>query len=271
MIYLIHMIPLINLFFKNHGDRSIAWSRSIHHWRIVVLLIIVQTIFLSSFSQTPFKAGVTGGGAFTQVDGDGYSGWNKVGTAIGGFVYNNFGWKKTSLQMELQYINKGSRKPPKQNNGFTYYKIVLNYVEVPLLVKYRHKKFNFETGLSYAQLIRQREFDLSGELIPREYQGGNFKKYDVLFNAGAGYFFTEKFSLNVRYSYSVLPVRNYVVINDPRFGFFGINSIGFFGGTYNAALVYSLRYQFGETQKKEEPPKEEKPKKSLMEEILKIE
>lgn len=233
----------------------------------LITLITVQTFFIfHSSAQTSFKAGIVGGIAFTQIDGDGYSGFDKAGINAGGFVNNHFGWEKTSLQMELLYVNKGSRKPPNPEKGISYYQINLNYVEIPLLVKYRYKKLCFEGGLSYAQLVRHREFDTSGELTEKEYPP--FKNSEFALNLGAGYFFNEKFSLNIRSVRSILPVRDYAVFT--QFGFFGLTSSGIFGGSYNTVVAYSLRYQFGKVVKKEESPKE-KNSKNIFKNIIKLE
>lgn len=209
-----------------------------------------------SLAQSPFKAGIFSGITTSQIDGDGYSGFDKLGFGIGGFVNNNFNSKNFSWQMELLYIHKGSRRPPDPEKGVTLYQINLNYVEIPVLAKLQFKKLVYEAGLSYGQLIRHREFDISGELL----HTSAFKKKELAFNAGLNFFFNEKISFNARFIRSILPVRDYAVLT--RFGFFG-----FVGGSYNTALLYTLRFHFGI--KKKESGNEEK--KLDINKILKIE
>lgn len=215
-------------------------------------------IFQFSFAQSSFKAGISAGITTTQIDGDGYGGFDKAGITAGGFVNNNFGSEKWSAQMELLYVQKGSRRPPNLEKGITLYQINLSYVEIPVLAKFRHKKLVYEAGLSYGQLIRHREFDMSGEIFNRP----PFKKTELAFNGGLSVSLSEKLSLNARFVRSVLPVRDFVIL--ARYGFFG-----FIGGSYNTVVSYSLRYQFGKAGKP--APEEEKKGKNLINEILKIE
>lgn len=229
--------------------------------KLFFLFIISQ---LSGFNtplalaQSPFRAGISAGITTTQIDGDGYAGFDKAGIGIGGFVNNNFGSEKWSGQMELLYVQKGSRRPPNLEKGVTLYQINLAYVEIPVLAKFTYKKLVYEAGLSFGQLIRHREFDMSGEI----FNSPSFKKTELAFNIGASIFFSEKLSLNARFVRSILPVRDFVYL--ARYGF-----LGFVGGSYNTALLYTLRYQFG---KQAKPlPAEEGKRKNLINEILKIE
>lgn len=229
------------------------------------LLLITNSLFpVFSFSQNPFKAGIIAGIAATQVDGDGYSGFDKAGIAAGGFVSNNFGSENWMGQMELLYVEKGSRRPPNPEKGINYYKISLSYVEIPLLARYKRKRLVYEGGLSFGRLVRHREEDTSGELTPLEYYP--FKKYEVALNIGLNYRVNDRLSIEARSVRSVLPVRGYAVFT--QFGFFGLTSSGIFGGSYNTVLAYTLRYHFGnntETVKKNEASK------NIVNDILKIE
>src|SRR5688500_17244565 len=59
-----------------------------------------------------FYGGPVLGFNFTQVDGDNYAGYNKVGLNIGGIVYTKFG-SDFAASMEISYTQKGSRGKPK--------------------------------------------------------------------------------------------------------------------------------------------------------------
>ena len=70
----------------------------------------IFVFFLFSFlcvSQN-FNAGIIGGISTSQVSGDGLSGFNKIGPRIGLYVNREISW--LSIQLELQYITKGSKK-----------------------------------------------------------------------------------------------------------------------------------------------------------------
>lgn len=233
------------------------------HFIYILLPWVLLPLF--SFSQSPFRAGVFSGLAATQIDGDGYSGFDKAGFVIGGFVNNNFGSENKILQMEMLYANKGSRRPAVPEKGVLPYKILLSYIEVPVLFKYFYKKFFFAGGLSYGQLIAgsHKEYDISGE-VPNP---PDFHKYEIAVTGGASYFFSDRISLDFRAVRSIVPVRDYAIL--AQFGFFGITSSGIFGGSYNTALYYTLRYQFGKSVTKVQ--KEEEKEKNIINEILKIE
>src|SRR5438132_3331012 len=88
-------------------------------------------IFFQLLYAQRFHAGVTGGISTTQVAGDQLSGFNKAGVIAGGFVNSSLS-EKTSLQMEIIFIQKGSRKPVETDNDNQYYVMRLSYFEVPV-------------------------------------------------------------------------------------------------------------------------------------------
>lgn len=134
--------------------------------RLTLLLIIILTT-LSTLKAQNFYGGLVLGGITSQVAGDNRSGFNKFGITGGVFaglpLSNDF-----SFQMELKYIQKGSRsndveKRPK----FDPYLIKLDYIELPLVFSYNLNKINIngkptswmniELGLSFDFLIYHRE------------------------------------------------------------------------------------------------------------------
>ncbi len=108
--------------------------------------LLIFTLPFSSLAQV-FNAGVIAGISGSQVEGDGYGGYNKLGFIIGGFTNTSFS-EKLSSQLEIYYINKGSKKNPQPDKGdVDAFSLNLNYVEVPISIRYAHKKFIFEGGL----------------------------------------------------------------------------------------------------------------------------
>jgi hypothetical protein len=101
-------------------------------WYLIIILFTLSSAF--SFSQS-FKGGIMAGLAGSQVDGDTYSGYNRLGFLAGAYVghdiANKFDW-----QFELKYIQKGSYKRQNPDAGdLTIYKLRLNYVEVPFTIR----------------------------------------------------------------------------------------------------------------------------------------
>ena len=95
--------------------------------KIICILLIFVCFSLKS---QQFNGGVLGGVSASQITGDELSGFNKAGLYLGSFV-NFYLNRRTSIQMEIDYIQKGSRKNPNpDNNDFITYKLNLN-----LLVK----------------------------------------------------------------------------------------------------------------------------------------
>ena len=111
-----------------------------NHKTILLILSILAISLLPFFSQAQkFKAGVFLGISSSQVSGDQLGGFNKPGLYAGGFVNTPLG-EKTSAQMEISFIGKGSRPTSEQAdaNPYNIYP-TLNYVEVPVLFIYKVK------------------------------------------------------------------------------------------------------------------------------------
>ena len=92
--------------------------------------ILILFLFFSGFciSQN-FEAGPIIGINTSQVSFDNLAGFNKLGLRIGAFVNRKF--NKFDGQIELQYINKGSREKINNNTYNEGYRFQLNYIEIP--------------------------------------------------------------------------------------------------------------------------------------------
>jgi hypothetical protein len=197
-----------------------------------IKLLIFTLFFLSVFSSyaQSFKGGLLGGISGTEISGDRLAGPNKAGLYFGAFVFHDIS-KKHSVQMELAYVQKGSRKNPDSLN-LSSYLLRINYVE--LLIHY-HYNFSpgmaLETGLSYGVLMNSYE-EANGYEIQRTEP--EFKPGDLSFNIGFFYSLTEKLRINVRYSNSIMHVRDH-----GSGAVYRLNK-----GQYNEVLSFILFYQF---------------------------
>ena len=173
--------------------------RSLH----VLLILFLWMIVGGTFAEAQrFEAGLRIGMAATQVGGDQLEGFDKAGLLGGLFVARDLS-ERTSLSMEMLYIQKGSRKPVDKDDN-SYYRLRLNYLEVPLMVRYKAgKKFVLEAGPSFGVLVFAQEDDQLGVI---EY-APPFNDWELAGNAGLQYLLNEKWNVDVRYSVSVLPVR----------------------------------------------------------------
>ena len=112
-------------------------------------------LFLTPGMAQKFHGGFALGLAASQVAGDTYSGYNKAGLFGGGWVSLNIG-ERSSVQMELTYFQKGSRKNP-DSLDYSSYLLRTNYVEMPFLFQYRINKFTVEAGPSAGFLLGYKE------------------------------------------------------------------------------------------------------------------
>ena len=196
---------------------------------VFLLLFTVFAAFAGHAQQ--FKAGATLGFSTTQIDGDGYAGWNKAGV-VGGLFVNSPISKKIEAEFQMTYIMKGSQRPADPDNGnFDYYRISMGYIEVPLLFRWKGRKFFYEAGPSLGVLIASHEEDINGE-VPLPFH--DFKSTEFALHLGLGYKITDKIHTNVRLSHSVTPVSNEAKLT----------RWGIFGGSYNQAIIFALKYQF---------------------------
>ena len=171
----------------------------------------------------------------SQVDGDTYSGYNKSGLMAGLGVNHQLG-EKMEFELAITYIQKGARKNSNPAKGdLNYYLFRLHYVEVPLMFKYNYKKIKLEAGLSYAYL-----FSYSEENAAVGYYTTNPPLHrDVSYDLGCGYKISDNFLVNLRYSYSMLPIRPY---SGQNVYYGNLWNKMFNKGLDNNLLVLSLNY-----------------------------
>jgi len=197
--------------------------------------ILIFPIFL--FSQN-FESGLIGGISMSQVSGDNLSGFNKIGPRIGLFVNRDINWY--NLQLELHYQTKGSRKIINYSDQHNYvdnlnydfisnYNFRLDYIGVPLLFSFNYKnKIKLELGNAINILINQKE-----EI---DYYLDNSRKVNRLECAvliGLGYKLSDKYSLNIRGSNSIIPIRKH-----SSGEVYKLNR-----GQYNTTLSFNILYK----------------------------
>lgn len=197
---------------------------------IIVLMFLFLMINNIARGQS-FKAAVLAGINSSQVSGDELSGFNKVGLFIGGSAILPVS-EKSLVEMELLFIQKGSKTPtPKDGAANYFYRMSLNYLEVPLIYTFQPVKYvSVHAGPTFGVLVGSREEDNAGELtgqIP-------FQKTELGIDGGLSVYFSEHLSLTMRLSTSLLPIRKT-----------GANTPLFESGQYNSGLAFFLQYTFG--------------------------
>jgi len=191
--------------------------------------------------QRVFYGGVLVGSNFCQVDGDYFAGYYKAGLNVGGIVYGQLA-KHVALSLEILYSQKGSKSGNERVvnvNTTSYiiqdYGISLGYAEIPVMLNYFDKrKSHFGAGFSYSQLVSSSEkLQTNPTPAPVDLTKYPFKKYDVNFLIGTEMHLYKGLFLNVRFQYSILPIR----VNIPP----GFSRSEQFNNLWVVRLMYLLK------------------------------
>jgi hypothetical protein len=158
--------------------------------------------------------------------------------------------------LELTFIQKGAQQKPDSNN-MGYYKIALNYVEIPLILKrqiYFTKRgkpvnrFDLGFGASIGRMVFSNYYDQTNTLLPTS--AGYFNKTDISILGEIDYNISRSVIFCLRYSNSVIPAVKRNAFNY-QFITYTINRGN------NMVLNFSFKFIFG--RKKEEAPTPVKP------------
>ena len=167
---------------------------------IFLLSFILLSYFLSAQG---FKGGLIIGGTASQVDGDQWTGYHKVGLQAG--VYSRYDFDdKWAFLTEIKYIQKGSSKTVKDNPQANF-RVSLSYVEVPFILNYKLKNnITFGAGLSYGQLLNA-EVDDSGGTISRDQL--DYRNYDINSIIQFKYNINEQLWADIKFAYSISSIK----------------------------------------------------------------
>lgn len=197
------------------------------------VLVILVLLFSLSMSAQHFTGGLVAGPVASQVDGDLLGGYNKAALMGGLWVaYKLEGnW---SAQFEISYIQKGSRRWPKTDQGdYSEYYMKLNYIDFPLMAVYKvMDKLKAKVGLVPAYLIDFQEGDEYGDF--ESDASRPYKKVNLAAIAAVNYELNKHFSVEARAARDLIPFRPHVN-----------NQTAFLDyGQYNRWLEFCLVYQF---------------------------
>ena len=122
------------------------------------LSILVFFLVIPYAKSQQFNGGIAAGVVGSQVAGDTYSGFDKAGIYAGGWV-NLPVKERSSWQMELDYIQKGSRRnPDPKSPDPTYYIMRLGYTELTFLYQFKlHSGLILEGGPAFSFLLHHFE------------------------------------------------------------------------------------------------------------------
>lgn len=197
-----------------------------------IFIALVSTfVALTTQAQGRFKAGLKAGISTSQVHGDTYEGFHKFGFD-GGATLNAKLSEKWKAQFEILFIQKGSKFIGDANKGdMRFYYLQLNYIEVPVLLQYEHKKFVLEIGPGVGYLINSYEEDEIGVVV----NANPFYTMEVSGSIGINYQIYKNLGINWRFTNSITPIRNFAS---------GASTVGN-PGQRNNVLAFTLTYTFG--------------------------
>jgi|GEM_PF-415113 len=217
-----------------------------------VLLICTTNI---SHAQN-FNAGFRLGGNFCQIDGDKMSGYNLLGLVGGVFVSYRFN-KAWEGQFEMLYSQKGSQRvttdSSANNIGGAWDLFRIDYIEVPVMVNFiLSKKIKLSGGLGGGLMVGNYFIGRGNNVYIHNAELGasnkdlGITKGEFSGTIGAQYFFSPKFSLYGRFTYSLLG------INKPNGLSGAANAVAFYvydGGLANNVISFGLYYYLGKGEK----------------------
>ena len=176
------------------------------------------------------NAGLFGGITASQVDGDAYSGFNKLGLTGGAFVNRHINYN-IFWQVEVKYVIRGVYKGLEENDP-TLYRSGYHYVEVPLSVHYLYnEQIQLELGTSPEVLVTTRIADENGVIDPVNYPDN--RRIGLSVFGGFCYWFNANTGVGIRYTYSAIPFRDPQEWNHPRYR-----------GYYHKVISLTAAYRF---------------------------
>ena len=195
-----------------------------------IMVLPIALLCFSALQAQELKYGVYGGITASQVQGDPYSGFNKLGGTAGLFLNNHID-RNIYWQVEIKYVSRGVYKGPSDNDQ-TLYKSAYHLVEIPLSVHYLvNEKFLVEAGTSPEVLLGAVFWDENG-ILSRDLYPEN-RRFGLSVFAGVGYWFSKRMMAGLRYTNSAIPFRDPQEWNHPQYR-------GYFHNVVSLTLAYKI-------------------------------
>lgn len=206
--------------------RSFKWPK----W-IWISGLCLYTLTAHHLQAQEFQGGLFLGMSSSQINGDNLSGYNLPGFQGGFFTYRSLN-DRSDVQLELSFVQKGSRELPSDTSNF--YKARLNYISVPLLYRYYWEHLSFEVGPVFDILVGAEESDIGGTYDTED----SFKPLNIAGMISVNYHFNDVWWVSFRTVNSITTIRPGAaagqVLNSPRIGGYGQrNLVLTFGVYYN--------------------------------------
>lgn len=169
----------------------------------ILLIFFFSGIYFSHAQQ--FKGGVQGGFSFSQIDGDGSSGFNKIGGFAGFFVKLKFA-DNWGAELGAHYIMKGSKQEIKDQVVNPIRKVLLGYLEMPFLLNYYYNQFTIDGGICIGYNLHAGMYENDTKVSEHLY---NYADFDYSATFGISYKISKKTSVILRYSHSLNDIADF--------------------------------------------------------------
>ncbi|TVR78949.1 MAG: PorT family protein [Chitinophagaceae bacterium] len=173
----------------------------------LIIFILFISFSNSAFTDNNsiFRAGFVAGFNASQVDGDRIRGYNKFGFNGGITSMINLS-EKFSLNIDIAYSQKGAKSTLENTAPDKSYFLQLDYIDVPVVFQYHDfERVLLGAGLSVNAQVRYRE--IINDFPVHEVESTPYSRFDLNALASAGFLFTEDFGAQLRFAYSIIPVR----------------------------------------------------------------
>jgi len=189
------------------------------------------------------KGEIIAGLNLTQVDGDEVYGFNKFGVCAGFGGILPLG-HRFSMSIEILYDEKGSYRKyapsPVDSLQLPYYSLKWNYLTAPIMFHFEDRNtWTFGLGFSWGRMVtfKEKEWNVSKDWDRSEITYKTKNDFAVL--ADLRFRIWKHLKFNIRYSYSIVPVRKREYVNPTTFETWTRKQ-------YNTAITIRLLYYFNE-------------------------
>ncbi|MCQ2975399.1 MAG: PorT family protein [Bacteroidales bacterium] len=165
---------------------------------LLTLFLLINSLSKAQNITGAFQFGING----CQVDGDTQGGYKKAGIKTG-ITVSTKTENKFAVESGLLLNTKGVKKA---QDGYTEFKTNLNYIELPIIAKYRFcEKMGGELGILYNYLMSSKIIDETFSETPdTEF----LKNYDIDASAGIRLYLNNNFEIIAQLEYSITKITN---------------------------------------------------------------
>lgn len=204
---------------------------------IRLVFLTFYLLCLSSVKAQSFEGGILVGFTASQVDGDSYSGYDKLGFQGGVYISREM-LPNIAALFEIKYTSRGARNPASEDNTGSY-RLSLHYIDLPLIAAFKVKNYgSADIGLVPGYMFAAAGEDDAGRL-PKDYLV-DFHKFDLGLLLGLSIRLTQKTNVRLRYSYSVFSIRD-IESAGAYYSWFG-KIFGHSRGDFNNYLTMGVSY-----------------------------